>query len=34
MDDTILGGEALVKEARTIKGILTTYSNATRQLIN
>ena len=34
MDDIILGGEALVKEGRTIKGILTTYSNATEQLIN
>ena len=34
VDDTILEGEDLVKEARNIKKILNTYSNATWQLIN
>lgn len=34
MDDTILRGEALVREARNVKSILNTYSNATGKLFN
>lgn len=34
VDDTILRGEVSVKEARNVKDILNTYSNATGQLIN
>ncbi len=34
VDDTILGGEASVKEARALKKILDTYSSGTGQLIN
>lgn len=34
VDDIILGGEASVREARNVKSILNTYSNATGKLIN
>lgn len=34
VDDTILGDEALVREARSMKIILNTYSKASRKLIN
>ena len=34
VDDTIMGGESLVKEAKSVKNILNTYSRASGQLIN